>query len=353
MTPKLKPNPTWDSPEGKAVAVVGAGSWGTTLANLLAEKGLDVHLRVREPEVCEELHRDRINHTFLPGVRLSARIACTLDFPAALRDAGVVLMAVPSHVFREALRAVKPYFPADGVLLSAAKGMEIDSLLTMEGVAREELGPEVPYAVLSGPSFARETAQRQPTAVTIASRQREVAKYLQKLFSTPYFRVYTGRDVTGVELGGALKNIFAIGAGILGGMGLGDNSRAALITRGLAEMTRLGVRLGANPMTFTGLAGVGDLLLTCTGTQSRNYQVGFKLGQGQSLEQILAGMAMVAEGVKTSRAVHLLAERLGVEVPLVAAIYKILYDGLAPKDAIKTLMTRELKDELEAMSESW
>ena len=335
------------------MAVVGAGSWGTTLAHLLAEKGLTVRLWVREPEVYADLQRDRINQTFLPGVRLSSRLTFSRDSRRSCRDAAVVLMAVPSHVFREVLRALKPSLPPGAVLLSATKGMEIDSMLTMEGVTREELGPEVPYAVLCGPSFALEVAQKQPTAVTIASRQREVAKYLQKLFSTPYFRVYTSRDVTGVELGGALKNIFAIGAGILAGMGLGDNPRAALITRGLAEMTRLGVRLGANPMTFTGLAGVGDLLLTCTGSQSRNFQVGFKLGQGQTLDQILGGMAMVAEGVKTSRAVHLLAERLGVEVPLVTAIYKILYDGLAPKDAIKKLMTRELKDELEAMTETW
>jgi glycerol-3-phosphate dehydrogenase (NAD(P)+) len=353
MTAKPKANPAWDSPEGKTVAVVGAGSWGSALAHLLAEKGLNVHLWVREPKVCEELQQNRVNRTFLPGVRLSSRMLCTLEFPAALKDAGVVLMAVPSHVFREVLRAVKPIFPPGGVLLSATKGMEMDTMLTMEGVAREELGPEVSYAVLSGPSFAREVAQRQPTAVTIASRRQEAAQYLQKLFSTPYFRVYTGRDVTGVELGGALKNIFAIGAGILGGMGLGDNTRAALITRGLAEMTRLGVRLGANPMTFTGLAGVGDLILTCTGTQSRNYQVGFKLGQGLTLPQILDGMAMVAEGVKTSQSVHLLGKRLGLEIPLVTAIYRILYEGLAPKEAIKKLMTRELKDELEAMSETW
>jgi len=353
MMPKLKPSPTWDSPEAKTVAVVGAGSWGTTLAHLLAEKGLSVNLWVREPEVYEDLQRERINRTFLPGVRLSSRLTFHQTLSAVCQDVSLVLMAVPSHGFREVLRDVKTHLPPGAVLLSAAKGMEIDSTLTMEGVAREELGPEVPYAVLSGPSFALEVAQKQPTAVTIASRRREVAKYLQKLFSTPYFRVYTNQDVTGVELGGALKNIFAIGAGILGGMGLGDNPRAALITRGLAEMTRLGTRLGANSLTFTGLAGVGDLLLTCTGPQSRNFQVGFKLGQGQTLEQILSSMAMVAEGVKTSRAVHLLAERLGVEVPLVTAIYKILYDGLAPKEAIKKLMTRELKDELEAITVTW
>jgi glycerol-3-phosphate dehydrogenase (NAD(P)+) len=231
--------------------------------------------------------------------------------------------------------------------------MEIDSLLSMEGVAREEMGAELPYAVLAGPSFAREVAQKQPTAVTVASRRREIAHSLQRLFSAPSFRVYTSHDVTGAELGGALKNIFAIGTGILSGMGLGDNPRAALITRGLAEMVRLGTRLGANPMTLTGLAGLGDLILTCTGSQSRNFQVGVKLGQGIPLDQILAGMAMVAEGVKTSRAVYLLAARLGVEMPLVTASYKILYENLAPKEAIKKLMARELKDEMEAMTETW
>ncbi len=353
MTAKPNPSPALDSPEARTVAVVGAGSWGTTLANLLADKGLSVRLWVREEEVYEDLQQNRRNHAFLPGVRLAANIAFSQELPEVLQDATLVLMAVPSHAFREVLRAIKPWFPSGGILLSATKGMEMDSLLTMEGVTREELGPEIHYAVLSGPSFAMEVAQRQPTAVTIASRQQEVAQFLQKLCSTPYFRIYTSRDVTGVEVAGALKNIFAIGAGILAGMGLGNNPRAALITRGLAEMTRLGVRLGANRLTLTGMAGVGDLILTCTSIQSRNFQVGFKLGQGQTLEEILGAMTMVAEGIKASRAAHLLAERLGVEVPLVTAIYKILYEGLAPKEAIKKLMTRELKDELEAMSETW
>jgi glycerol-3-phosphate dehydrogenase (NAD(P)+) len=348
-----KPSPTLESSEAKAIAVIGAGSWGTTLAQLLAEKGQDVRLWVREPEVYANLKRERINHTFLPGVRLSARIHFTQAYQEALHGAGPILMVVPSHGFRQVLRDLKPHWPAGAVLVSAAKGMEIDSLLTMEGVVREEMGAAAPYAVLAGPSFAREVAQKQPTAVTIASRQREIAQALQRLFSAPYFRVYTSHDITGVELGGALKNIFAIGTGILSGMGLGDNPRAALITRGLAEMVRLGARLGANPMTLTGLAGLGDLILTCTGSQSRNFQVGVRLGQGLPLDQILTGMTMVAEGVKTSRAVYSLAARLGVEMPLVTACYKILYEGLAPKEAIKKLMARELKDEMEAMTETW
>jgi glycerol-3-phosphate dehydrogenase (NAD(P)+) len=353
MTANPRPSPTLASPENQPIAVIGAGSWGTTLAQLLAEKGKDVRLWVREPEVCEGLRRDRINHTFLPGIRLPARLSYTQEFPEALDRAGVVLMAVPSHGFRQTLRDLKPYYPPGAVLLSATKGMEIDSLLTMEGVAREEIGSAISFAVLAGPSFAREVAQKQPTAVTVASRQREIAHLIQRIFSAPYFRVYTSHDITGVELGGALKNVFAIGTGILFGMGLGDNPRAALITRGLAEMVRLGARLGANTMTLTGLAGVGDLILTCTGSQSRNFQVGVKLGQGIPVDQILAGMAMVAEGVKTSRAVHLLASRLGVEMPIVTATYKILYENLAPKEAIKKLMARELKDEIEAMAETW
>jgi glycerol-3-phosphate dehydrogenase (NAD(P)+) len=262
-------------------------------------------------------------------------------------------MAVPSHVFREVLGNLAPHLPSSTVLLSATKGIETETLLTMDGVAREVLGAEVPYAVLGGPSFAREVAQKIPTAVTIACRASKVAHRLQRLFSTSYFRAYTSYDVTGVELGGALKNIFAIGTGILEGMGLGDNPRAALITRGLAEMTRLGLRLGANPMTLAGLGGLGDLVLTCNSRQSRNFQVGLRLGQGETLTQILAGTQMVAEGVKNSRAFYLLARRLGVEMPLVDAVYQILYEDLSPKEAIKKLMSRELKDELEAMEETW
>jgi len=349
MTAKAAP----DTLEVPPLAMIGAGSWGTALAQLLGEKGQAVRLWVHEPEVYQSLCRDRVNHTFLPGVRLPSRVSFTQDFGEALAGAAVAVMAVPSHVFREVLGRLSPYLAPGTVLLSATKGIENESFLTMDGVAREVVGAEVPYAVLGGPSFAREVVQKFPTAVTIACRDAKVAQRLQRLFSTPTFRVYTSFDVTGVELGGALKNIFAIGTGILEGMRLGDNPKAALITRGLAEMTRLGLRLGANPMTLTGLGGLGDLVLTCSSRQSRNFQVGLRLGQGETLPQILAGMQMVAEGVKNSRAVHLLAQRLGVEMPLVEAVYLILYEDLSPKEAIKKLMSRELKDELEAMTETW
>ena len=344
-TPETHPSPS--------LAIIGAGSWGSTLAQLLSEKGYAVRLWVFEPEVYQALLQNRVNSTFLPGISLSSRISFTQDFGEALSGAEVAVMAVPSHVFREVLGNLAPYLPSTPVLLSATKGIETETLLTMDGVAREVLGAEVPYAVLGGPSFAREVVQKFPTAVTIACRDNKVAHRLQRLFSTSYFRVYTSYDVTGVELGGALKNIFAIGTGILDGMGLGDNSRAALITRGLAEMTRLGLRLGANPMTLTGLGGLGDLVLTCTSPQSRNFQVGLRLGQGETLAEILASTKMVAEGVKNSQAFHLLARHLGVEMPLVEAVYRILYDGLSPKDAIKKLMSRELKDEFEAMKATW
>jgi glycerol-3-phosphate dehydrogenase (NAD(P)+) len=286
-------------------------------------------------------------------VRLSDRVSFTQDFAEALSGAAVMVMAVPSHVFRKLLGDLAPQLQPDTVLLSATKGIETETLLTMDGVTREVLGAAVPYAVLGGPSFAREVVAKLPTAVTIACRDSKVCHRLQRFFSTAYFRVYTSYDVTGVELGGALKNIFAIGTGILEGMGLKDNSRAALITRGLAEMTRLGLRLGANPMTLAGLGGLGDLVLTCTSRQSRNFQVGLRLGQGETLAQILASTQMVAEGVKNARAFHLLAQRLGVEMPLVDAVYHILYEGLSPKEAAKKLMSRELKDELEAMKETW
>jgi glycerol-3-phosphate dehydrogenase (NAD(P)+) len=299
------------------------------------------------------MRQQRENTLFLPNIKLSPNISFFGEIHEAAHETAVIVMAVPSHVFRQVLSSIMPIDSNRLVVVGATKGIENDTLLTMEGVAREVLGPECPYAILSGPSFATEVAQAQPTVVTVASRQRPAAQAIQRLFSSPTFRVYTTFDVTGVELGGALKNVMALGAGILEGLGLGANPRAALITRGLAEIIRLGSRLGANPMTLAGLAGLGDLVLTCTSTQSRNYQVGVQLGSGKKLPDILAGMKMVAEGVKTAAATHFLAEKLGVEMPIVEQVYRTLYENQSPREAVKTLMTRALKDEIDAMAESW
>lgn len=341
------------APETGLVAVIGAGSWGTALAQHLARQKVGVRLWVYEPELLAMLREKRENTFFLPKVKLSSQIEFFGEINEATRGAHIVLMAVPSHVFRAVLSSWHPADPGAHIIVSATKGIENDSLLTMEGVVREVLGPECPYAILSGPSFAAEVAQGQPTVVTAASRQRPVAQTIQRLFSSPTFRVYTTFDVTGVELGGSLKNVMALGAGILEGLGLGANPRAALITRGLAEMFRLGARLGANPMTLAGLSGLGDLVLTCTSAQSRNYRVGVYLGSGKKLGEILARMMMVAEGVKTAAATHFLSQKLGVEMPIVEQVYRILYENQSPREAVRTLMTRELKDEIDAMAESW
>ena len=338
----------------KRIGVIGAGSWGTALANLLAERD-SVDLWVFEEDLFRAMADERENKVFLPGVRFAERIRLTRSLEEAFTGKDILVCALPSHAVREVFSQGQSSLPEDVLIVSATKGLESKSHQTASKVLGEIAGRarKAKIACLSGPSFAREVSRQLPTAVAVAGTGPEAARMAQKLFSRPYFRVYTSHEVTGVELGGSLKNIFAIGTGILDGMGLGNNSRAAVITRGLAEMTRLGARLGANPMTLMGLAGLGDLVLTCTSPQSRNFQVGMKLGKGLPLPEILGGMTEVAEGVKTTRAVHLLAQRLGVEMPLVDAVYRILYDGLTPREAIKKLMTRELKDELEAMTETW
>ncbi|MBW1917500.1 MAG: NAD(P)-dependent glycerol-3-phosphate dehydrogenase [Deltaproteobacteria bacterium] len=341
---------TW---KDKTVAMIGAGSWGTALAHHLGGKGVLTCLWVFEPELLAILQDRRENPVFLPGIKLSRRISFAGDLAEAVQDQPIVIMAVPSHVYRHTLTQLSPHLLPGVILVSATKGIEGDTLLTMEGLVREIMGPETAYAVLSGPSFATEVARRQPTAVTVASRQRPIATRIQQLFSSPNLRVYASYDVTGVELGGALKNVMALGAGILEGLGLGANPRAALITRGLAEISRLGVRLGANPMTLAGLAGLGDLVLTCTSCQSRNYQVGLQLGQGKKLDDILRDMQMVAEGVKTARAAYHLAQKLSIDMPIVEQVYRILYEDHSPLEAIQKLMSRELKDEIDAMSQTW
>jgi glycerol-3-phosphate dehydrogenase (NAD(P)+) len=326
------------------VAVLGAGSWGTVLANLLAGKGEIVRLWAYEPEVVEAINRTRENPLFLPGVRLSADLRAFGDPREAVGGAGVIVSAPPSHVTRAVVDRVREAAAPGVLVVSATKGIENDTLALMSEVFAERL-PDARFVALSGPSFAIEVCQGQPTAVVAAARDEASALAAQQLFATPAFRVYSGRDVVGVELAGALKNVIAIAAGILEGLGLGHNPRAALITRGLAEITRLGVAMGADPSTFAGLAGMGDLVLTTTGSLSRNRALGVALAQGQSLEEYRTAHRSVAEGANTSRAGAALGARMGVELPIIQKVCEVLFSGKPAKDAVPELMGRELKAE--------
>ncbi len=326
------------------ITIVGAGSWGTALAHLLAQKGFSVFLLARREEVVEAINRRQENPFYLPKIRLSSKIKATKEAEEAFRGAQVVIWAVPSHALREMVRRLKALFPKQVPMVSTIKGIEEKSLLTMSQVLAEEV-PEHPVVVLSGPSFAEEVAQERPTAVTVAGYQREVTEKIQHLLATSYFRAYLSLDVLGVELAGALKNVIAIAVGISDGLGMGLNARAALITRGLAEISRLGLHLGANPLTFSGLAGLGDLVLTCTGPLSRNRTVGLRLGKGERLEEILSDLKQVAEGVRTTASARALAKRHQVEMPITEAVYQVLYHGESPLEMARSLLSRKLKEE--------
>jgi glycerol-3-phosphate dehydrogenase (NAD(P)+) len=331
------------------IGVIGAGAWGTALANLLAEKGYEVALWAFEKEVCSDILESRENKVFLPGIRLCEDLAPSNDLNTVAAAKDMLLLAVPSHVFRSvAVRLV--HHPAEKTLIvSATKGIENETHLTMSGILQQLLPPRLhgQIAVLSGPSFAKEVAKKIPTAVTVAAHVPEVAEQVQATFAAPYLRVYTSDDVLGAELGGALKNVMAIAAGISDGLGLGYNTRAAIITRGVTEIQRLATRLGANPQTFMGLAGIGDLVLTCTGNLSRNWMVGQRLGQGMKLDAILSQTRTVAEGVRTTKSVYNLSRKIGVEMPIAEQIYRILYEGLDPKEALRMLMNRDLRQEID------
>jgi len=331
------------------VGVIGAGSWGTTLANLLAEKGFRVDLWVREEEVRRQIREERVNRVFLPGIELNSQLRPVKAFEEALAGKELILMVVPSHVFREVLQGLKAHLSPGTPLVSATKGIENETLLTMSQVAENALprGWAENFACMSGPSFAREVSRKLPTALTVACRDLEHGKRIQQLFSTDFFRVYLTEDLPGVEISGSLKNVIALAAGIADGLEVGNNARAALITRGLAEITRLGVAMGARPSTFAGLAGLGDLVLTCTGDLSRNRQVGLEIGRGRGLRETLEGMNMVAEGVKTTLSAYHLALKTGVDMPIVEQVYQVLYEGKDPREGVRDLMTRELKLEPE------
>jgi len=329
------------------VAVVGAGSWGTALSALLSRKGHDVCLWAFEPDVARQITEGRENVSYLAGIQLPENLQSTADLAKALQGAEVLVSVSPAQVVGGVMAEAAPHIEDDTLIVSASKGIETTTLRRMDEVMSEVLDPAQVdgFTVLSGPSFALEVAEEVPTAVVAASRREDAALAVQDLFQTDCFRVYTGSDVIGVELGGALKNVIALGAGVAAGLRCGHNTLAALVTRGLAEMRRLGVAMGAQASTFSGLAGMGDLFLTCTGTLSRNRTVGFRLGQGEALDTILGEMSAVAEGVATARAVHDLAAQYGVEMPIAEEVFGILTRGTDPGQAVRNLMERDPKPE--------
>jgi len=327
------------------IGVLGAGSWGTALAMLLAGNGHAVTLWTHRSSRAEEMAQARENSSYLPGLPFPDSLKISADLADVLRQAEILLIVVPSHVFRQTLTAIKPLLQSQHKLAWATKGLEPGSHKLLHQQVKEELGDAIGGAVVSGPTFAREVAQKLPGAVTVASKDPAFARQLAEALYANYFRVYTGSDVVGVEVGGAVKNVLAIAAGAADGLGFGANARAALIARGLAEITRLGVALGAQTETFTGLTGLGDLVLTCTDNQSRNRRLGLAVGQGRDIQQAMKDIGQVVEGVNTSREVHALAQNLGVDMPITEQICKVLHHGLTPKDAVQALMERAIRAE--------
>ena len=331
----------------KPLAIIGAGSWGTALAIVLAPRFERIRLWVYEHDLAARMAETRSNDLYLPGFALPENIEIQTGLPEALRDAGIVISAMPSHLVRTLYGQMGPHANPGMVFVSATKGLENGTLMRMSEVIREVLAPafEPRVTVISGPTFAREVARGGPAALVVASTDRDLAASIQSAFSGPAFRLYTSSDPVGVEIGGAVKNVVAIGAGVCHGLGLGSNAVAALITRGLAEITRLATAMGARPQTLAGLAGLGDLVLTCTGELSRNRTVGLEMAKGRSVQEIVGSMRMVAEGVKTTDAVVCQAARHGVEMPISEQMFQMLHSGVSPGETIRRLMERSLKDE--------
>lgn len=330
------------------IGVLGGGSWGTALAKLLAEKGFAVSMWVHSAERCREIAEKRENAAYLPGIGLPDSLVPSTDLAEVVADKSMIVAVVPSHVFRDVMGQAARELTGSPIVVSASKGIEDGTSKTMIGVLEDVMPPTLHagLAALSGPSFAREVARGMPTAVTAASRSAATAAAVQRAFSNSFFRVYTSEDVVGVELGGAVKNVIAIAAGMSDGLGYGHNSRAALITRGVAEVARLGARMGADPRTIAGLAGLGDLVLTCTGDLSRNRGVGLRLGKGEKLADVLADMKMVAEGVRNARSVHELARKVGVDMPITEQMNLLMHEGKSPRQVVVDLMSREPKPEI-------
>lgn len=333
------------------VAVLVAGSWGTALASVLADNNLNVVLWSRNQEQVKEMNTYHTNHKYLSDAVLPIGLVATTSMQEAVMDANAIILVAPSSAMREVVRQARPYLSDTALIVHATKGFEVESMERMSTVIAEELGiEEREVVVLSGPSHAEEVVRKCPTTVVVASKELSNAEKAQDLFINSYFRVYTNPDVTGVEVSGALKNIIALGAGLSDGLLFGDNARAALITRGLAEITRLGTAMGANPLTFAGLAGIGDLVVTCTSKHSRNWRAGSLLAQGKPLQEVLDTMGMVVEGIKTTKTAHALAVKYSVEMPITEQLYSVLFEGKSPKAAVEALMGRLRTHEIEEIA---
>lgn len=330
------------------VAVLGAGSWGTAIAYVLAKNGHETTIWARREEQVNELNEQRTNQRYLKGLQLPSTAHATPHLEKAMSGQDAVVLAVPTKGLREMLRQIVPFVHTPQRWIHVSKGIEPDTLLRVSEVIEEELPAELIQSIvaLSGPSHAEEVILEMPTTVSVASKELQAAQFAQDLFMNDFFRVYTNDDIIGVELGGSLKNVIAIASGIVDGLGQGDNAKAALITRGLAEITRLGVKMGANPLTFSGLTGLGDLIVTCTSVHSRNYRAGHALGKGQSLATVEQEMGMVIEGVRTTLATHQLAEKYAVSMPITDALFRVLFKGISPEDAVDDLMKRMKKQEI-------
>lgn len=332
------------------IAVIGAGSWGTANAISLAKKGMEVKLWVRNQELLSAINNTRENITYLPGVNLPQNIEASNDMEYCCKDSDIIVLGTPSHAVRETVKEIKKYSNKEQVIVNLAKGIENDSLYRMSQIIEEYL-PQNPIAVLSGPNHAEEVARDIPTATVVSSQYKKTAQFVQDVFMNPRLRVYTNPDVIGVELGGSIKNVIALGAGICDGLEFGDNTKAALMTRGIVEISRLGVALGARQNTFSGLSGVGDLIVTCTSMHSRNRRAGIAIGQGKTLEEVISSTKMVVEGVRTTKSAYELAKKVGIEMPITEEIYRVLFEEADVKNSVMNLMLRNKTHEMEDLPE--
>lgn len=332
------------------VCILGAGSWGSALGLVLAKKGYEVIIWTLSQEQADKINKTKENIDYLPGVLFPNNITLTTSLEEAVLDSKIIVLAVPSQAIRSVSSSLKPFVKDEQIVVDVAKGLERGTGLRLSEVVAEEL-PNNPYVTLSGPSHAEEVARDIPTTVVVASENLEVAQIVQDMFMTPKFRVYTNPDIVGVELGGALKNIIAFGAGICDGLGYGDNAKAALMTRGIREIGRLGVKMGANLSTFSGLSGIGDLIVTCTSMHSRNRRAGILIGQGKSLEETLAEVKMVVEGITATEVAYDVSKKLGIDMPITSAIYSVLHEGANPNEVVADLMMRNKTHEIEEVVE--